>query len=76
MYFDINTLDIKNLRDDKYQFLEDSVTINNAYFLAAYEIAINILGELFSLFYSVNLVRFYMFIMSVKRKFFPNFIIN
>nr|WP_010994048.1 hypothetical protein [Staphylococcus aureus]ACZ68512.1 hypothetical protein SAP057A_039 [Staphylococcus aureus]ARF19336.1 hypothetical protein [Staphylococcus aureus]ARF19388.1 hypothetical protein [Staphylococcus aureus]ARF19469.1 hypothetical protein [Staphylococcus aureus]ARF19516.1 hypothetical protein [Staphylococcus aureus] len=76
MYFDINTLDIKNLRDDKYQFLEDSVTINNAYFLAADEIAINILGELFSLFYSVNLVRFYMFIMSVKRKFFPNFIIN
>lgn len=76
MYFDINTLDIKNLRDDKYQFLEDSVTINNAYFLAADEIAINILGELFSLFYSINLVRFYMFIMSVKRKFFPNFIIN
>lgn len=76
MYFDINTLDIKNLRDDKYQFLEDSVTINNAYFLAADEIAIHILGELFSLFYSVNLVRFYMFIMSVKRKFFPNFIIN
>ncbi len=69
MYFDTDSADIKllnfgdlqkaihlNLSDDKYQFLEDGVTINNDYFLTVYKNAINIFEELFSPSDSINLV--------------------
>lgn len=69
MYFDADSVDIKllnfgdlqkaihiNLSDDKYQLLEDGVTINNDYFLTVYKNAINIFEELFSPSDSINLV--------------------
>ncbi|HCX9631928.1 TPA: hypothetical protein P6G33_002795, partial [Staphylococcus aureus] len=69
MCFDINNLDIKKLNfrkvknaihlslsGDKYQFLEDGKTINNTYFLAVYDNAINIFEDLFSPSDSINLV--------------------
>ncbi|CAG7914357.1 hypothetical protein SSCS72_02156 [Mammaliicoccus sciuri] len=69
MYFDADSVDIKllnfgdlqkaihlNLSDDKYQLLEDGVTINNDYFLTVYKNAINIFEELFSPLDSINLV--------------------
>ncbi|HAR7010964.1 TPA: hypothetical protein I2T05_001185, partial [Staphylococcus aureus] len=69
MCFDINNLDIKKLNfrkvknaihlslsGDKYQFLEDDKTINNTYFLAVYDNAINIFEDLFSPSDSINLV--------------------
>ncbi|HBM8001111.1 TPA: DUF3885 domain-containing protein [Staphylococcus aureus] len=69
MCFDINNLNIKKLNfrkvknaihlslsGDKYQFLEDGKTINNTYFLAVYDNAINIFEDLFSPSDSINLV--------------------
>ena len=69
MYFDADSVEIKllnfgdlqkaihlNLSDDKYQLLEDGVTINNDYFLTVYKNAINIFEELFSPSDSLNLV--------------------
>lgn len=69
MCFDKDNLEIKtlnfgrvknaihlNLSDDKYQFLEDGVTINNDYFLTVYKNAINIFEDLFSPSDSINLV--------------------
>ncbi|MEB8265335.1 DUF3885 domain-containing protein [Mammaliicoccus sciuri] len=69
MYFDTDNVDIKllnfgdlqkaihlNVGEDKYQLLDDGVTINNAYFLTVYKNAINIFEDLFSPSDSINLI--------------------
>lgn len=50
-----NTIHLR-LSEDKYQFLEDNNTINNAYFSIVYKNAINIFEDLSSFSDSINLV--------------------